>query len=165
MRLLMPLLIGTMLVLASSCQAPPPAQIPPDVGRFLEAQAQQNQRLAELQASWQQERQTLFEQRDQLEAERVELARLRNQEPVVAAAILTIGELILCLSPLLLAGMFLKMSTPLTSTDQLAEVLLLREETSRRAATPLALPRDPLRPTPSLPSAAPGTTPSKGTTG
>lgn len=160
MRPMMLPLIGILLATASSCTAPSPAQIPPDVGRFLDVQALQNQRLAELQTGWQRERQTLFEQRDRLESERAELARLRTQEPVVAAAILTVGELLLCLGPLLLAGMLLKTSTPVTNTDQLAEVLLLREDAPRSQAAPLALPRSPTSPFSAPPGAESGSTPS-----
>ncbi|ADG66930.1 hypothetical protein Plim_1093 [Planctopirus limnophila DSM 3776] len=116
------LILGFLLSLfLPSCHTPE-SSIP--AREALHTQAEQNRRLAELQQTWMQERQELFRQRDTLERERAEWATARVRDPVIAAAILRVGELALCVTPLALCWMLLRTSTSTSPDELLAEVLL-----------------------------------------
>ncbi len=116
------LILGLLLsFFLPSCHTPE-SSIP--AREALHTQAEQNRRLAELQQTWMQERQELFRQRDTLERERAQWAAARVREPVIAAAILRVGELALCVTPLALCWLLLRTSTSNTPDELLAEVLL-----------------------------------------
>lgn len=115
---------------------------------FVNAQVDQNRRLAELQYQWQQERKSLYDQRDALEQERARLADQRQREPIIAALILRLGELALCLAPLVLCWVLLQSSPPVCDSELIAETLLLSDilPESRRNEPRLSPPVTPTQP-------------------
>ena len=66
--------------------------------------AELNRLTADAQAALQVQRQDVNRQRDQLEQQRREIAKQRQRDPVIAAAIIQLGLILASLSPLLLAG-------------------------------------------------------------
>lgn len=137
------LLIGLLIFVIGSCGSGSR-----HTSVFLGQQADQNRRLAELQHQWQEERKSLYDQRDALEQERARLASERQREPIIAALILRLGELGLCLTPLALCWVLLKSSPPVCDSDLIAETLLLTDviPESRRGEPRLSSPVTPTRP-------------------
>lgn len=92
--------------------------------RHVQQQAVQNERLAELQRQWQTERAELYEQRDQLESERRQLAIDRQREPIIAESILQVGTLALALLPLAFGIVLLRRSQEPDSSEVISETLV-----------------------------------------
>ena len=91
---------------------------------FVQIQAEQNRRFAELQNQVQSQHAEIARQRDALEKERRELATQRHRDPVVAESIFSIGTLLACLCPILLAWVLLKRADPGTDSEVIAEALI-----------------------------------------
>ena len=92
--------------------------------RHAEQQVFQNQRLAALQQQWQTERSDLYQQRDQLEAERKDLAVERQREPIIAQSIQQVGTLALGLLPLAVCALLLRRTHDPDEADTVAETLV-----------------------------------------
>lgn len=87
------------------------------------ADAKAREELAALQREVQTERAETSRQRDELEMERKALAAERRQDPIIAAAITSVGLVLVCLLPLLLGWHLLR--APTDDADRLiAEVLV-----------------------------------------
>lgn len=92
--------------------------------RHVQEQANQNERLADLQRQWQSERTELFQQRDQLESDRKQLASERQRAPVIAESISLIGTLALALLPLSVCALLLHQSERSDRDATLSEILI-----------------------------------------
>jgi TolA-binding protein len=110
--------------------------------------AQSHQELIGLQHNLEEQQVQVNQQRDHLEAERREIAKLRHRDPIIAAAISNVGLVLACLLPLALAG-YLLYCLRGRSDDEAVGELLIEELTTDR---PLLLPRAPDRPTEESPS-------------
>lgn len=87
------------------------------------ADAKAREELAALQRDVQTERAETSRQRDELEKERKALAAERRQDPIIAAAITSVGLVLVCLLPLLIGWHLLR--APTDDADRLiAEVLV-----------------------------------------
>lgn len=140
------LIVPILLIMLGITSCGPPRSDDGRSGEFLRLQADQNRRLAELQTAWQHERKSLYEQRDALEAQRAELAAAKQREPLVAAAILRIGEAALCLMPILLAFVLLRSNPSVSDSDVVIETLLTTDVLPRLGEV-LSRPEQPLSPT------------------
>jgi hypothetical protein len=102
--------------------------------QLVEADAQARQQLiqaqAELQSELQAERASLGRQYEALEQERRQLAGQRHREPLVAAAITTVGLLLVCALPLVVAIYALRQLQVNQVDDQALCELIVCELTS-----------------------------------
>lgn len=110
------------LVLTSGCEREKEPTEPSQ--QFMQIQADQNRRLVELQNQVQAQHAEIHRQRDALEKERRELAAQRVRDPIVADSIFSIGTLLACLTPILLAWALLKRGDPGTDSEVIAETLI-----------------------------------------
>ncbi len=76
--------------------------------RLVTADAESRKELVSLQRDLQVEQSEIGDQRDQLEAERKQIAEQRHRDPIIANAITGIGVLLACLAPLLLCWYLLR---------------------------------------------------------
>lgn len=105
--------------------------------RLVAADAEAREAIIALQRDVQAERSEVGRQRDQLEAERRELAGKRQRDPVIAAAVLNVGTLLGCLLPLIVCWLLLARRAEPASDEEVAELLLNDLVTDK----PLLLPR------------------------
>jgi hypothetical protein len=88
------------------------AQMQAEVARgarqLVESDAKARGELAALQRNLQQDQAEIGRQRDQLEADRRQIAEQRHRDPLIAAAITSIGLILACLLPLLLCWALLR---------------------------------------------------------
>ena len=110
------------LVLTSGCELEKAETTPSR--EFVQIQADQNRRLVELQNQVQAQHVEIGRQRDALEKERRELAAQRHRDPVVAESIFSIGTLLACVCPILLAWVLLVRADPGTDSEVIAETLI-----------------------------------------
>ena len=110
------------LVLTSGCEREEAEKTPSR--EFVQIQADQNRRLVELQNQVHAQHAEIGRQRDALEKERRELAAQRHRDPVIAESIFSIGTLLACLCPILLAWVLLKRADPGTDPEVIAETLI-----------------------------------------
>ena len=82
------------------------------------------------QSGIQRERSSLDRQQEELDKERKEIARQRNRDPIVAAAITSLGVILACLAPIALAICLLRTTHCHESTDTELTELLLQEMAS-----------------------------------
>ncbi|MEQ9066228.1 MAG: hypothetical protein RLO18_05865, partial [Gimesia chilikensis] len=75
---------------------------------LVEADANARQEMVTLQREMQTERNEIGHQRDQLEAERREIADRRNRDPIIAAAITRVAFVVVSLLPLLICWLLLQ---------------------------------------------------------
>jgi len=94
-----------------------------------------------------QQRATVDIARDQLEAERKQIAAQRHRDPVVAASIQTVGLILAALLPLFVCVYVLKQMSRSEPDDGAVAELLVSELTAER---PLLLPAPALRTAPAL---------------
>jgi hypothetical protein len=145
---LAPLLIAMMLA-ASGCRSDENRRIAELAERQLERQDEQNRRIAEMQhevaegsrrlveseaearqdmitmhRDVQTERSVVGQQRDALEQDRRTLATQRHRDPIIAQAILQIGLLAACLSPLLVCWLLLRQPVEPADDREIAELLI-----------------------------------------
>ncbi len=92
--------------------------------RHAEQQSLQSRQMAELQKQWQTERTQLNEQRDRLDAERREIVRQRQREPLVVESIQQVGTLALCLLPLIVCALLLRKSNEPEDGNAIAAMLM-----------------------------------------
>ncbi len=101
--------------------------------------AQAHQELISLQHDLEEQQVQVNRQRDQLESERREIAKHRHRDPIIAAAISSVGLVLACLVPLALAG-YLLYCLRNQKDDPVVTELLIEEITSEQP-TLLPLPR------------------------
>jgi hypothetical protein len=95
----------------------------------------------QLQAGLQQERNDVDRQRENLELERQTIAAQRHRDPILAAALNTVGIIIACLLPLALAGFALwQMNQPVDENAELGYLLIADLTSSRPMLSPPQLP-------------------------
>jgi len=85
--------------------------------------------------------------RDQLEAERKQLAAQRHRDPLIAASIQTVGLILAALLPLIICVYVIRMMSRTEPDDAAVASLLVTELTADR---PMLLPGPVLRPAPAL---------------
>jgi Flp pilus assembly protein TadB len=90
-------------------------------------QADQNRVMAEVQRGAQQSQAEVGRQRDELEAERRQIAQQRHRDPLIASAITTVGLVLACLLPLLLAAYILHCVQGPGVADAAVTEVLVRE--------------------------------------
>lgn len=95
--------------------------------RLVEADAQARQEFVAIQHELRQEQARVGQQRDVLESERKDLAAARQRDPIVAAAILDTGLVLACLLPLAVAVYALWATRHTGETDQAVMELLVEE--------------------------------------
>jgi len=125
--------------------------------RLVEADAQARRDLAQLQDKLREEQAHVGEQRDALERERKTIAQERRQESLLSASVLTLGILLACFAPLILAGISLlglyRSSTQEEVGDVLVEELVqaLAEDTTSAGRLAPSEPSSPRLPAPPEP--------------
>ena len=116
--------------------------------QFVEIQAEQNRRLAELQTQVHSQQAELHRQRDRLEQERRQIAAQRDQAPLISDSIRSVALLLACLAPLLLAGRLLDRGQTEPGAESIADAIL----SDVNGASPLGVTSALLpRPDPSAP--------------
>lgn len=111
-----------------------------------DAQARQEtiEAQAKLQTALQTDRAIIDEQRDALEQERQAIARARQRDPILAAAIGSLGLLMACAMPLLLAGYVLYCANRPSIDHEILNELLITDlvaEQPRLLPVSIATPR------------------------
>ncbi|WP_278471793.1 hypothetical protein [Gimesia maris] len=91
---------------------------------LVEADARSRQEMVTLQREMQTERNEIGHQRDQLEAERREIADTRNRDPIIAAAITRVAMVVVSLLPLLICWLLLSQKIEPADDQQMTELLL-----------------------------------------
>ncbi len=120
-------------------------QVAEGARRLIEAGAQARQELTALQRDLRADQAEVGRQRDQLEAERREIAKQRHRDPIIAAAMMNVGLVLACLLPLVLCGYLLYVLRDSGTEDEAVTELLIEELVADR---PRLLP--PSRPPPAL---------------
>ena len=92
--------------------------------QLVEADAKARSELVSLQRDVQAERAEVGRQRDELESERLQLARQRRLDPIIAATITQCGLMLAAISPLFLCWRLLCEASVSTSDEEIARVLL-----------------------------------------
>jgi len=118
------LALGAATLLTLTSGTPSPENDTSKLAPQIAVQADQNRRLAELQQQWQAERHEFQQQRDQLEAERRDLAAARIREPILASTITQIGILLAGVIPLLLGWQLLAKADTRDDATAVAELLV-----------------------------------------
>ena len=91
---------------------------------LVEADANARQEMVTLQREMQTERNEIGHQRDQLEAERREIADRRNRDPIIAAAITRVAFVVVSLLPLLICWLLLQQKVEPADKNEITELLL-----------------------------------------
>ncbi len=91
---------------------------------LVEADARSRQEMVTLQREIQAEQNEIGHQRDQLEAERREIADRRNRDPIIAAAITRVAMVVVSLLPLLICWLLLRQKIEPADENQITELLL-----------------------------------------
>ena len=91
---------------------------------LVEADANARQEMVTLQREMQTERNEIGHQRDQLEAERREIADRRNRDPIIAAAITRVAFVVVSLLPLLICWLLLQQKVEPADKNDITELLL-----------------------------------------
>jgi hypothetical protein len=99
-------------------------QVAEGANRLVEADAKAREDLVALQRELQADHAAVGHQRDQLEAERRELAAKRRLDPIVAAALSNVGLLLACVLPLALCWYLLHPRVQPADDQAIAEILL-----------------------------------------
>ena len=148
-KLTLPIILTLILMTGISCSSDENSRLAELATRQLERQSEQNQRMAELQQEvasgsrelveadarsrqemvtlqleMQSERNEIGHQRDQLEAERREIADRRNRDPIIAAAINRVAMVVVSLLPLLICWLLLSQKIEPANDQQMTELLL-----------------------------------------
>lgn len=92
--------------------------------QLIEADAQARQELIGLQGNLQDQQAEIGAQRDALEQERRDVARQRQRDPIIAAAVTGVGVLVATLAPLLLCWYVLGGLRRHSSDEALVELLV-----------------------------------------
>lgn len=91
---------------------------------LVEADAKARQEMTALQREIQAGQNEIGFQRDQLEAERREIADSRNRDPIIAAAITKVAFVVVSLLPLLICWLLLQQKVEPTDKNEITELLL-----------------------------------------
>ena len=100
--------------------------------------AQAHQGLINLQQNLEEQQVQVNHQREQLESERREIAKQRHRDPIIAAAINSVGLVLACLIPLALAGYLLYCLRDRSDDEAVGELLIQELTTDRPLVLPLA---------------------------
>ncbi|MCH9653127.1 MAG: hypothetical protein K0U86_05915 [Planctomycetes bacterium] len=92
--------------------------------KLVEADARARQEMVVLQREIQAGQNKIGHQRDQLEAERREIADSRNRDPIIAAAITRVAMVGVSLLPLLICWLLLQQKVEPVGENEIAELLL-----------------------------------------
>lgn len=92
--------------------------------RLVEADAYARRELAQLQDKLRQDQADVGQQRDALEAERKTIASERRQDSMCSSSLVTLGILLACLAPLVLAGIALATLSRSSTQQEVSEVLV-----------------------------------------
>jgi TolA-binding protein len=123
--------------------------------QLVEADANARRDLAQLQDKLREDQSQVNEQRDALEAERKSIASERRQDSQCSSALATLGILLACLAPLVLAGIALAVLHRGSGQQEVDEVLVhelaqtLSVDDAERERDRLAMPVSPRLPPPS----------------
>lgn len=109
--------------------------------QLVAADAQARRDFIELEGKLDEQRAEIEQRHDALEDERRDIAKHRYRAPVVANAVITVGPLLACLLPLVLAGYLLRCQLSEPDDHSLTEVLLHEIAAGHPA---FASPDDPL---------------------
>jgi hypothetical protein len=114
--------------------------------RLVEEDAKAREALTTMQSALRADQSEIGKQRDALEADRREIAVQRNRDPIVAAAIMQVGLYAACLLPLVLAGYMVWATRPSASQDDAIVSELLVTELAAEHPLLLAPPeKQPLQ--------------------
>ena len=91
---------------------------------LVEADANARKEMVTLQREIQAEQNQIGHQRDQLEAERREIADSRNRDPIIAAAITRVAFVVVSLLPLLICWLLLQQKVEPADKNEITELLL-----------------------------------------
>ena len=91
---------------------------------LVEADAKARQEMVTLQREIQTEQNEIGHQRDQLEAERRDIADSRNRDPIIAAAITRVAFVVVSLLPLLVCWLLLQQKVEPADKNEITELLL-----------------------------------------
>ncbi len=105
---------------------------------LVEADAKARQEVTAIQREIQTEQNEIGSQRDQLEAERREIADRRNRDPIIAAAITKVAFVVVSLLPLLICWLLLQQKVEPVGKNEIAELLLDDLVSSEPRLMPLA---------------------------
>jgi len=92
--------------------------------KLVEADANARQEMITLQREMQTERNEIGHQRDQLEAERRDIADSRHRDPIIAAAITRVAFVVVSLLPLLVCWLLLQQKVEPADKNEITELLL-----------------------------------------
>lgn len=115
---------------------------------LVEADAQARRELIIAQQGLQDQQAEIHAQHSALESERKEIARQRSRDPIVAAAIVTLGTLLAAVAPLVLAWFVLRAVQPHDHDQALGEILAIELTNDKPVLLP---PRGEPPVTPRLP--------------
>ena len=100
--------------------------------RLVEADAEAREKLMALQEGLRMDQADVGRQRDQLEAERRDIAAQRNRDPIIASTLMQIGLILACLVPLVLCGYLIHSLRSAGDSDATVVELLVEELVSER---------------------------------
>ena len=100
--------------------------------RLVEADAEAREKLMALQEGLRMDQADVGRQRDQLEAERRDIAAQRNRDPIIASTLMQIGLILACLVPLVLCGYLIHSLRSARDSDADVVELLVEELVSER---------------------------------
>jgi hypothetical protein len=103
---------------------------------LVEADANARRELAQLQDKLRQDQADIGTQRDALELQRQTLASERKQDLLCTSSLLTLGILLACLAPLVLAGMALATLNRCSTQPEVSEVLVVLPPSVRLPDSP-----------------------------
>jgi hypothetical protein len=103
------------------------------IGRDEQGRRELNALQRDTQAGIRQERSSLDRQHEELDDERKEIAQQRNRDPIVAAAVTSLGVVLACLAPIVLAVYLLRTVNRQEPTDAELAELLVQEIASDRS--------------------------------
>ena len=127
------------------------------VDRDAECRQELNALQQETQFAIQVERQSIDRQREDLKAERRDIADKRHRAPIIAAAVTQVGLILACLAPLALCGYLLYVLRHTGDDDEAVTELLVEELTSERPRLLLPGPPPATQPALSNPAGPAGT--------
>jgi hypothetical protein len=134
------LLMFLLITLTGGCERDPPESAATQ--QFVQLQADQNRRIAELQLQMQSQQAQLNEERDRLENERRTIAASRARDQYLAEAIGLLGIALSTTAPLLLGWAILRFGAAVPDSEVITEALLL-DAVSQQPALLMPVPRAP----------------------
>jgi hypothetical protein len=134
------ILLFLLITLTGGCERDPPESAATQ--QFVQLQADQNRRIADLQLQMQSQLAQLNQERDRLETERRTIAVSRARDQFLAEAIGLLGMALSTAAPLLLGWAILRFGAAVPDSESITEALLL-DAVSQQPALLMPLPRTP----------------------